>query len=299
MIPVARPAADAPAAWVPKAKQETIEAIAAYKSARKAFDAAKAKAKATKKKLELEFTFPYKVYGDDLLRDAVNKIYHFKCAYCESSYAATGPVAIEHYRPKGAVIEGAARIKPGYYWLAATWENLLPSCTDCNSPRKQVVAADGTKAVRGKGNHFPLEPGTKRASAPGKEAAEKPLLLHPEIDNPGLHLEFITDGEGVGIIRAALINGAPSPRGAASIEVYALDRPGLQQTRQAHAKRLLSHIRNTLRTERAHRANPSDAAAKQDYEDNLADLKDFLDPETPYCAMSRQIANAMIPGLAL
>ena len=46
---------------------------------------------------------------------------------------------MEHYRPKARVSTEQGD-KPGYYWLAARWENLLPSCTDCNSPRKQVMA---------------------------------------------------------------------------------------------------------------------------------------------------------------
>jgi hypothetical protein len=301
MIRMARPMVNAPAAWLPKATRETADAVAAYRTARKEWMAARAKAKArsAKKLPELAFSFKYKVYGDELLRDAVNRVYQYKCAYCESNFGATQPVAIEHYRPKGEVIEGTVRVKPGYYWLAATWENLLPSCTDCNSPRRQVVASDGAKAVRGKGNYFPLEPGTKRASAPGKEAGEKPLLLHPEVDDPALHLEFVTDLPGAGIIRPSLIGGQQSLRGTASIEVYALDRPQLQERRRAHAKRLLSHIRNTKLTERAYRANPNDHAAKRDYDENMKDLGEFLLQAAEYCAMSRQIAKAAIPGLAL
>ncbi|MEF9674035.1 hypothetical protein QNM99_25505 [Pseudomonas sp. PCH446] len=44
---------------------------------------------------------------------------------------------VEHYRPKGAVSEDASH--PGYWWVAMDWDNLLPSCIDCNRKRKQVT----------------------------------------------------------------------------------------------------------------------------------------------------------------
>ena len=85
-------------------------------------------------------------------------------------------MAVEHYRPKGEVLEGNLRLRPGYYWLAATWDNLLPSCTDCNSPRRQEESG-GTVRVRGKGKYFPLAKGSRRAKSPGAESRENPLLL--------------------------------------------------------------------------------------------------------------------------
>ena len=71
-----------------------------------------------------EYSFEFKVYGDELLRIALNAQYRYKCAYCETFYGASQPVAVEHYRPKGEIVEGDERVKPGYYWLAASWDNL-------------------------------------------------------------------------------------------------------------------------------------------------------------------------------
>jgi hypothetical protein len=293
VIRINRPRGLAPAAWLTKAEKETQDAIDAYKSARQASKTIKApKTKA------FEFKYDYAVYGDALLRHALNTIYHYKCAYCESMYGATQPVAVEHWRPKGEVIEGGTRIKPGYYWLGAAWENLLPSCTDCNSPRRQIVEAGETPVLMGKGNHFPLVPGTKRAKRPGQEKDEQPLLLNPEVDDPDQHLEFVTDRARAGVIRATLINGAPSPKGAASIEVYALDRPQLTQARAAIAKRLRSHLRNTRYSQERHLAQPQDAGLKKEYDENMDDLAGFLGPSEQYAAMARQLARAELPGLA-
>jgi hypothetical protein len=292
MIHVKRPLKLAPADWKKKAEAERKAVIAAYREAAAAFR------KSRKKGKRLEFTFPFAVYGDVLLRDALNALYGYKCAYCESYYGGTQPVAVEHYRPKGEVVEGAVRLKPGYYWLAAAWQNLLPSCTDCNSPRRQT-SPDGKKVVRGKGNFFPLAPGSKRATSPGQERREKPLLLHPELDKPEKHLEFPTDRERAGIVRPVLQRGKPSPKGVVSIHVYALDRPQLVRSRRNFAERLLSHLRNTRNSERRFRANPGDPDLEQEYRDNIADLVKFLAPDQPYSAMARQIAKAELPGLRI
>lgn len=117
----------------------------------------------------------YKVYKNPDIRAELEKAFGGKCAYCETYYAATQPVAIEHYRPKGEVTIGGKRVPPGYYWLASEWTNLLPSCTDCNSPRKQDLPDDTRTA--GKANAFPLASEASRATTPGGEKREKRLLL--------------------------------------------------------------------------------------------------------------------------
>jgi len=299
VIRVARPVRKAPTDWTPKAAAERRAVLEAYRKARKAYLARKKKAKG-KKPPPFTFSFEFKVYGDGALRDALNRFYGFKCAYCETYFGASQPVAVEHWRPKGEVIDEGKRIKPAYYWLAADWENLLPSCTDCNSPRRQITEADGKKIVRGKGNHFPLERGSRRARSPGKERNERPLLLNPERDDPERHLEFLTDDRNAGVIRAALVGRKPSPKGLASIEVYALDRFGLLTGRKTHALRLLSHLRNTIDSCHDHRRKPRDADLKHRYQRNLADLKQlFLDPANPYVAMVRQIVRARLPGVSV
>lgn len=291
MIARQRPRSLAPPAWLTKADAETATNLATHKRAVAAFRQSK------KKEKTLELTFQFRVYGDESLREALNKVYGFKCAYCESDFGATQPVAVEHYRPKGEVVDGDKSIKPGYYWLAATWENLLPSCTDCNSQRYQTTGANGESVLRGKGNLFPLKKGSRRAKSPTTLKNEVRLLLHPELDDPAQHLEFATDTERLGVIRPKVTDGIPSEMGAVSIEVYALDRPRLVQTRQSSAKRLLSHIRNTIDSERRYRAQPGDAGLKQAYDDNLSDLAEFIGLNQAYTAMGRQIALSRLPAL--
>ena len=79
--------------------------------------------------------FEFHAYKADEVKRRLEDLFHGKCAYCESFYAAQAPVDIEHYRPKGAVEDDPDH--PGYWWLAMAWENLLPSCIDCNRRRRQ------------------------------------------------------------------------------------------------------------------------------------------------------------------
>jgi len=96
----------------------------------------------------------------------LEKLYHKKCAYCETKY--TEFVRIEHYRPKSV-----------YYWLAYEWSNLLPTCEKCNNA---------------KGNKFPIMKkqtiDVKKSDLKKLNEAEKPYLVNPEIDNPEEYFYF-------------------------------------------------------------------------------------------------------------
>lgn len=177
-------------------------------------------------------SFAFKAYKARDVCDALNQLFHGKCAYCESSYAPTQPADIEHFRPKAAVMieprdEQPFRRKPGYYWLAAEWDNLLPSCIDCNRARTQESADIDTAMVRGKENRFPLADEAKRSVDPEdfQLLGEEPLLLHPCRDRPEEHLEFLAGG----LIREQ----EGSARGRATITVLGLQRKALKEARRS------------------------------------------------------------------
>ncbi|MGN2616350.1 hypothetical protein [Aliivibrio fischeri] len=127
------------------------------------------------------------------LKDDVINLTKGRCAYC-GFYT---DVAIEHYRPKDGIAVNINKItevtKPGYFWLASDWYNLLPSCNNCNCIRRREVYDDMRSIVIeklvGKGNLFPLRNNT--VHAPLKIASiglsfsckqirnEEPLLMHP------------------------------------------------------------------------------------------------------------------------
>src|SRR6185369_2016739 len=113
-------------------------------------------------------SFDFKAYKSADVNAALTAEFHGKCAYCESPYEATHPVDIEHYRPKGGYVKDNKLTKPGYYWLAADWMNLLPSCIDCNRRRRQKFK-DEPEQLAGKANLFPIADETKRATRPRAE----------------------------------------------------------------------------------------------------------------------------------
>jgi hypothetical protein len=212
----------------------------------------------------------FTVYKSDSVKKHLDELFHGKCAYCESFYASTAPVDVEHYRPKGAVHEDEAH--PGYWWLGMDWENLLPSCIDCNRKRKQSMPklsaklltlqeeqrgfSHGVLISSGKKDSFPVL-GTRAMTEASSILDEYPLLLDPCRDNPNEHLRFHIDRSNlISLVVPQLhagtdlpvmaVNGADetiqavidealelglSLRGVVSIHVYGLNRLGLVQER--------------------------------------------------------------------
>ena len=181
------------------------------------------------------WTYKFVVYGDQTVKDALTDLFHGKCAYCESFYGATQPMDVEHWRPKGQVETPKGKEKPAYYWLASSWDNLLPSCIDCNRRRNQKDALDDNKIVlAGKEDQFPLDDGSRRATAPGEEGSEVPLLLNPCLDDPAAFLDFTVDG----VVKPTAADGLPARKARASVTTYALNRSGLVHARKEHLRRI-------------------------------------------------------------
>lgn len=221
----------------------------------------------------------FKAYRHDAIKDALNEIFDGHCAYCESRYAHVVKMDVEHYRPKGAVVEDdGTKKKPGYYWLAATWENLLPSCNLCNRANTQDLAqADGSiiSQTRGKANFFPLFPGTVRAIKKGDEQHEDPLLLDPcnPDHDPGKHLLFRSDGL---VEPRNSIEEQARPRGMATIEVCALHRATLVEARRVEAVRIRDAMAGILRAECRCLRAPTDEIAKDELADEENELEVLL-----------------------
>jgi uncharacterized protein (TIGR02646 family) len=241
----------------------------------------------------LPFDGEFRAYKRQDVRAALLEAFNGKCAYCESVLEATQPLAVEHYRPKGETIIGGRRTPPGYPWLASTWENLLPSCTDCNSPRKQDFPA-GMPVTAGKANQFPLPTERRRATAEGEERRERPLLLHPYFDDPDAHLEYVwgTGGLMDGEIRPRRNGSRPSRRGRTSIEVYALQRLGLVKRRAAHLQLLLAHLERMAEILEDIRQRPGQQRLVNRFQRAVNDVELFVGEDKPYSAMCIQVVAA-------
>lgn len=177
----------------------------------------------------------YTAYKSGDVAPALEKLFEGRCAYCESPYAVTQPVDVEHWRPKAEILLEDGSKVPGYEWLAMAWENLLPSCTDCNRSRYQVVsdasAPGGWKRdLFGKGNQFPLEDNnTRMTSHHIRPGGEKPLLLDPCEDHPEDYLDFHESGV---VLPKENLQGIALKRAVESIRVYALNRKSLVDERK-------------------------------------------------------------------
>ncbi len=229
----------------------------------------------------------YRVYKNPDIRSALEKAFGGKCAYCESRYAATQPVAIEHYRPKGEVTIDGKRVPPGYYWLASEWTNLLPSCTDCNSPRRQDLPTEEEATTAGKANAFPLASESTRATTPGAEKDERRLVLHPYLDFPEKHLEFVW---GTGTVDDGWVRALPRhPKGDATIKVCALQRRGLRAARRDRLLDLIAHLESVVDAQRNVLRHPDDPELLEQFERRLAEVSRFVDDHAPYSTMCRQV----------
>jgi uncharacterized protein (TIGR02646 family) len=279
MIHIDRSKVDEPPSLASEGAKERLEAIAFYE-----------------KQENLTRTFSFKAYKNDDVRDALNRLFHEKCAYCESHYRATAPVDIEHFRPKGAIMVQDRREKPGYYWLAASWDNLLPSCIDCNRARTQAFKDeqeddDEIREVAGKENKFPLMSENHRARKPDREGLEEAerLLLHPCLDRPEAHLEFCPNG----LVRAR----RRSRKGETSIEVYALRRKGLKEERLERLLRLAEQMDSILFLAERLEQIPDDTAVAQQFKRQMKRLLRETNEAEPYAGLARQFVFAFRSSL--
>ena len=163
---------------------------------------------------------PATLYNDKAVKRKLIADQNEKCCYCEARFQHVGYGDVEHYRPKNGFRQppGAALEKPGYYWLAYDWDNLLFSCKRCNIGHKR--------------NAFPLanHPGGRAYSHHDALTLEQPLLLHPVHDSPALHIAF----------RGAVAVGI-SARGTATIDICGLNRKDALERRRTHIANLESH----------------------------------------------------------
>jgi len=255
-----------------------------------------------KVKKNAQKSFKFKAYGDASIRDALNELFHFKCAYCESKYGATQPVDVEHFRPKSAFIFDGTSKKPAYYWLAADWDNLLPSCIDCNRKRKQQIPGQPPQLL-GKKDEFPIDNERRRAKHPGKEVNEKRLLLNPCLDQPEQHLEFVlSEPGGEVLVRSKTTRRrVESPMGRESIRVYALQRKGLVEARRDRMILIRARFKTITSLLELLDDDPGNPGLQQLLKDQMAELTGFQQDDQVYAGMARHfikefMTTVILPG---
>jgi len=163
------------------------------------------------------FSFAAALYGHPTVKQALIAAQHGKCCFCERKIGGEGDV--EHFRPKANFCQrkGFPLERPGYYWLAYDWDNLLLACPICNQ--------------RFKKNYFPLADPAKRArNHRGDLAEEKPLFINPAEEDPARFIAFRQE-------IAYAIHG--NRRAKETIRELGLNRENLSEERRDH----LAHLR--------------------------------------------------------
>lgn len=172
-----------------------------------------------KKKL----SFDRNVYADKSVKTQLKNEQNKKCAYCERYFNGDFG-AVEHFRPKGGyslLYKGKEKlIQPGYYWLAYDWDNLLYSCSECNTSYKK--------------NWFPLLDEAKRDIASKDISKEEALLINPASEDPGDFFEFH---------QHIIVAKGGNTKGNTTIEVLKLnDRMDLVERRRGKWEEYKMHL---------------------------------------------------------
>ena len=126
-----------------------------------------------------ELRFDSSIYGHPTVKQALRQAQFGKCAFCESKIGHVAYGDVEHFRPKAGFQQSPSDplTKPGYYWLAYEWSNLLLSCQICNQRYKR--------------NLFPLQAPDDRARSHRDDVdRERPLLIDPSTTDPEPHIAF-------------------------------------------------------------------------------------------------------------
>ncbi|NJL27016.1 MAG: hypothetical protein HC897_03595 [Thermoanaerobaculia bacterium] len=218
-------------------------------------------------------------YRDPEVKAALEKLFHDKCAYCESRPSADNPWDVEHFRPKGRVAE--RKEHPGYYWLAYAWENLYPSCVFCNQNRKDAPRWNDptTSPAQGKLDQFPVVDEMQRAMAPGAALGqEKPLLIDPcaADDDPETHFTYDAQGQIVAL-------DPNDPRAVETIRICHLERRRLRDDRARILIRVVKILHNLRLAKQV-----GNAMAKQFLEEALAD---YVAADALYAGIARAAAR--------
>jgi hypothetical protein len=242
-------------------------------------------------------TFSPKLYARKSMREeyffSKGPPFYGRCVYCEREIADASEGDVDHFRPKGSITDeednpvllldengapvldenGNPKPRPGYYWLAYDWRNLVPSCKRCNQPRTV-----GEESI-GKRSRFPVAAGTRHAETPEEVAEERPLLINPasgdDEDDPAKHLRFDTD---TGLI------GWRTERGEMCVKIFGLN---VRQELLDGRKNTVSDAENLFARIIHHRRDP------ERLRETLARLRAMREGRSPHamagCAVIREL----------
>ncbi|RBQ06716.1 AAA family ATPase [Pedobacter miscanthi] len=156
------------------------------------------------------------------LRADLVKLFHNKCAFCESSAHSPAYGSIENFRPRSGSRTDQSFFQDHYYWLAYQWENLYQVCNICTKHKRDF---------------FPILDESTRAKVGAdwsEVMKEDTLLLDPCYDDPELHLQFEINGFVTAI----------TAKGWATVDLLKLNRSDLLNSRKYAVQSFLSYLKD-------------------------------------------------------
>lgn len=156
------------------------------------------------------------LWRDPRIRDWLLRLFHDKCWYSEARDSVSA-IHVDHYRPKGSVLNLDGQKSSGYWWLAFVWSNYRIAGQLINVKKR---------------DYFPLLEG-ERAVPHNKISLqlEAPLLIDPTSDQVSL-ISYEADEDGCLATPAAGIDERELLQASHSIELLGLNRlPQLNRKR--------------------------------------------------------------------
>ncbi|WP_298420668.1 retron system putative HNH endonuclease [uncultured Kordia sp.] len=244
----------------------------------------------------LKKAYKFKVYSNAKVKAALIEMGKGKCAYCECDILATYVGDIEHFRPKGEIeeLKATGNSKPGYYWLAADWNNLLLSCRNCNQKSKQRTSSNDELNSMGKMNQFPLFDEAKRIRSHEDDLEQEEkvrLLLNPCVEDPEEYFKYDINS---GVIQPKKRKEFLKQRAVSSINVFALQRVPLVHARAKRAIEISAQMQTVETAFRTYNnfydaANADTHYLRDELKKQLKRLKGFLKEKEQFLGLARQM----------
>lgn len=133
-----------------------------------------------KKSVRKKYESPYR---NKAVKTALKAAYKNKCAFCEQKLSNNenfpNQLTIEHFRPKSR-----------YYWLAYSYDNLLPTCSDCNSAKDNDFETLVSTIIK----IDAPEINAIHALTAKYNQIEQPKFIHPELEDLSTEFIYLKDG---------------------------------------------------------------------------------------------------------
>ncbi len=141
---------------------------------------------------------------DASVRQALDQLFHGKCAFCES----TGWATVHRFRPVGEAlpVEEISTSHLYYLWLGNAWENLYPVCHDCAAlARPAMFPLAGRRAPLPTPRDLAAYVKAGDGRWPSYPLKESPVFLDPCADmDLSAHLEVQANGVATPLSERAL-----------------------------------------------------------------------------------------------